>query len=317
MTTREPEDRTRTDWPQQPPSKPPAQIESHTSTSPKSFDEGTVFSRVALQTTQLLEFPAELRNRLLGDLGEKQPASLAAEANPYQGKTLLLDASTRDRALQQERSIRRVEPEQATLAGIGGGATLCDGGALREHALKLAQQLASTAACETAPTRDERGVESALAAPEPTPHPRLSGLGAVASAWRQASLVRRVTALLLPIAALATLWPDDDAEASSAARAASTSSKLARAAEPAGTAAPAHAPAPAADPPHVPAEAANSSAIEATATQRFIEAQALKAAFSGDTLTAARHYERLARERKDPRFELALRLVRSDAMRRP
>jgi hypothetical protein len=67
----------------------------------------------------------------------------------------------------------------------------------------------------------------------------------------------------------------------------------------------------------VPTEAGGPAAIEASATQRLIEAQALKAAFSGDTATAARHYERLARERKDPRFELALRLVKHEAMRRP
>jgi hypothetical protein len=316
-SSQEPQDRIRTEQPHQPPSSRPAQTQGHTNTSPELVDEGTVFTRAALQTTQLLELPAELRNRLMGGLGQKQPAAVVAEANPYRGHTVLLDARTLRRALEPEGSIRPVEPARATLAGLGGAATVCDGGALREHALKLAQELASAAARETTPAREESAVESPLAAPGPTPPARASGLGTVASAWRQASLVRRVTAVLLPVAALATLWPDDDAEARSGARVASSFSKPARAPALSDSAAPTLSAAHAAELPNVPTEAGGPAAIEASATQRLIEAQALKAAFSGDTATAARHYERLARERKDPRFELALRLVKREAMRRP
>jgi hypothetical protein len=312
MTTREPRDGIRTDQPRQPSPSSPAQIQSHTSTAPKSFDEGSVFTRAALQTTQLLELPAEVRNRLMADVGDKP-----AEANPYRGNTALLDASTVAHALQQQPSVGPVEPAREAAFGIDPTATLYDGGALREHALKLAQELASAAAGQTTPGGDDSDLEHPLPAPVPTPDARVSGLGAVASAWRRASLVRRVTALLLPVAALATLWPDDDAEARSAASSAGRASQAARATEPGASASPALSPPDPAQPSNVPTQASSSGAIEASATQRFLEAQALKAAFSGDTLAAARHYERLAREQKDPRFELAVRLVKSEAMRRP
>lgn len=317
------------------------QIESHTHTSPRSFDEGSVFTRAALQTTQLLELPAELRRRLMGEHGEKQPPVPAAEDNPYRGNTVLLDGSAVEQALQDERSLHPVEPTRTALDELDPTATLYDGGALRQQALKLAAELASATAPEAAPAGARDDAETPAPTPQPKPPGLASKFGALANAWRQASLVRRATALLLPIAALTTLWPDDPAQARSTepvAVAAPKPAKLPRTPEAAtgasSTLSPALSPAHEAKKSGAPADISTPSAKDSFAkepsdaqqfveaqpssdSQRYVEAQALKAAFSGDAPAAARHYERLARAGKDPRFELALHLVRSGAMRRP
>jgi hypothetical protein len=269
---------------------------------PVRVDETSQFTRAELQKTLMLELPADLRSRLMETPAPERPAApVFDEAAAYRGHTLRLDRSDIDRALEQTTQSPVIAPALDPMA------TVYDGGALREHALKLSEALAGAAARDAAQGPNERDAPSDTAAPHEPKH-RLS-VHAVAGAWRKASLARRAIAVLLPLAALATLWPDEAAEARPTAPVARAPVAKPQAAPPV-TAPPSVAPATL-----LPTEAA--PAADATPAQRFIEAQALKAAFSGDTAAAAKQYERLARELGDPRFELALRLVRADATRRP
>jgi hypothetical protein len=276
---------------------------------PVRVDETSQFTRAELQKTLMLELPAGLRSRLMQAPVPEQPAApVFDEAAAYRGQTLRLDRRDIARALEQAPQGPVVAPARDASGGLDPMATVYDGGALREHALKLSEALAGAAAHDAAQGPDERGAASDTAATH-EPKRRL-GLAAVAGAWRKASLARRTIAVLFPLAALATLWPDEAAEARPTA-------PVARApvAKPQRAPADIAAPPPVAPATRLPTETA--PAAEATPAHRFIEAQALKAAFSGDTAAAAKQYERLARELGDPRFELALRLVRADAMRRP
>jgi hypothetical protein len=283
---------------------------------PVRVDETSQFTRAELQKTLMLELPADLRSRLMETPAPERPAApVFDEAAAYRGHTLRLDRRDIDRALEQTTQSPVVAPARDGSGGLDPMATVYDGGALREHALKLSEALDGAAARDAAQGPNERDAPSDTAAPHEPKH-RL-GLHAVAGAWRKASLARRAIAVLFPLAALATLWPDEAAEARPTA-------PVARAPvvkpQPAPVAKPQPAPADHAAPPPVATAArlpTETAPAEATPTQRFIEAQALKAAFSGDTAAAAKQYERLARELGDPRFELALRLVRADAMRRP
>jgi hypothetical protein len=318
MTARQQQDHTLEHEPREP-SAAAAQIASVTNTLPQSFDGGSIFTRQALQKTQLLELPAELRTQLIGDHGAKQPSPIAAPAGLDQQKTAVLDARALDQALQHERSMLASVPPVERLAQMDATATVYDGGALREHALKLAQELVLPQAREVTPVPADGGAARPLVTAKLTVYARLrSRVGAAAGAWRQASLVRRLIALLLPVAALATLWPDEEARAGSPGPAPRVSDgKAVPPPRPIGGMSPAPSAEQALEPEGASRDVSNPTLAEPTPAQRLVEAQALKAAFSGDTATAARHYERLARELKDPRFELAVRLVRTDGMRRP
>jgi len=276
---------------------------------PVRVDENSLFTRAELQKTLLLELPADLRSRLMeAPVAEQAAAPVFDEAAAYRGHTLRLDRRDIDRALEQATQSPVVAPARDASGELDPMATVYDGGALREHALKLSEALAGAAARDAAQGPHERDAASEAAAPrEPAPR---RGLDAVVGAWRKASLARRAIAVLFPLAALATRWPDEAAEARPTAPVA-----RARVVKPQHAPANDAAPPPVPPAPRLPIETA--PAAEATPAQRFVEAQALKAAFSGDAAAAAKHYERLARELGDPRFELALRLVRADAMRRP
>jgi hypothetical protein len=278
-------------------------------TYPVRVDETSLFTRADMQKTLLLELPADVRSRLMEPPAAPPPAApLLDDPAAYRGQTLRLDRRDIDRALEQAPQSPVVAPAREASGGVDPMATVYDGGALREHALKLSEALAGAAARDAAQSPNERDVASDTAAPHEPRH-RL-GLDAVAGAWRKASLARRAITVLFPLAALATLWPDEAAEARATAPVV-----RAPAAKPQPAPADIAAPSPVAPATRLPTEAA--PAADATPAQRFVEAQALKAAFSGDAAAAAKQYERLSRELGDPRFELALRLVRSDAIRRP
>jgi hypothetical protein len=287
----------------------PEQAGARSGAYPVRVDETSQFTRAELQKTLMLELPADLRSRLMAAPAPEQPAApVFDEAAAYRGHTLRLDRRDVDRALEQASQSPVVAPAREASGGVDPMATVYDGGALREHALKLSEALAGAAARDAAQGPNECDAANDAAAPRER-KPRFA-FHAVAGAWRKASLARRAIAVLFPLTALATLWPDEAAEARSTA-------PVARAP----VVKPQRAPADIAAPPPVapalrlPTDTA--PAADATPAQRFVEAQALKAAFSGDTAAAAKQYERLARELGDPRFELALRLVRADAMRRP
>jgi hypothetical protein len=284
---------------------------ARSTTYPVRVDETSLFTRADLQKTLLLELPADLRSRLMKAPDAEQPAEQVIDDDAaYRGHTLRLDRRDIERAIEQQPQNPVVVPARDTLAGLDPMATVCDGGALREHALKLSEALAGAATPDAAHTPDAR--EAAAINPAAHEPARRLGLGAAAGLWRKASPARRAIAVLFPLAALATLWPDDPAEARSTAPVARIPS-----AKPQPAVAPSASvgPSAVAEAPRLPLDAA--PAADPTPAQRFVEAQALKAAFSGDTAAAAKQYERLARELGDPRFELALRLVRADAMRRP
>jgi hypothetical protein len=203
--------------------------------------------------------------------------------------TQLLEVCARD--LQPSHAIQGASLDQAPP-----DSTVCDGGALRELALRLA--------AEAGPR-----VEARVEAPRSEKQQR-AWVTSLAAEYRALPLSRKLIVSLLPfvVTVFLCLRKSDGAE------------NLARAASPP---APAHSAVPVAPAALPPARATPSASAPASAApvvlhaDAALEREALRATFSGNTAQAGAAYDRLARAGNREAFELASRLVRENRVRKP
>jgi len=252
-----------------------------------------------------------------------------------------------------------------------GPTTMADGGALRAHAGRVAAGTPSVAFASAQAYADDvrrsSGSTPVPAAGRPAVAPNVppgppamnapevvepetplaaKRFSALRTSWREASIVKKLTVVLLPFGLLGVaLMPDEQpapapvplekvalarASASASAAAAAASSALApRAGEsPPSTALPVARSSASAAPPAFVASSANAPIIEvgsarptSSAAPRPLypaaERDAINAAFEGRNAEAARIYERLSRATDSRAFALAAELVRENIVLKP